>query len=69
MSGVNIVLGETIWIAEVDLTEGKVVELREITLGSMESLSGPERKVKSFHINTEEKGEVRSLPSTRPEAS
>lgn len=43
--GVEITLGETIWLAEVDLAEGKVVRLGEMTPGGMES-SGP-----SFNSN------------------
>lgn len=48
--GVQITLGETIWVAEVDLAEGKVVRLREITPGGMESYSGPDGKVEYFRI-------------------
>ena len=42
---IEITLGETIWIAHVDLAEGKVVRLIEITPGGKESYSGPEGEV------------------------
>jgi len=42
--GVQITLGETIWVAEVDLAEGKVVELREMT---------PEGTEKGTHTESE----------------
>ena len=57
MPGVEIALGETIWVAEVDLAEGKVVILREMTPGGMESYSGPEGKKLEFHFEGE-KGTV-----------
>ncbi len=41
---VEITVGETIWIAHVDLAEGKVVQLIEVTLRVMESYSDPEGK-------------------------
>ena len=51
---VEITLGETIWIAHVDLAEGKVVRLREITPGGMESYSDPEGKYKIEYFQMEE---------------
>jgi len=48
---VEITLGETIWIAHVDLAEGKVVQLIEVTLEAsraMESYS--EWEVEYFHM-------------------
>jgi len=45
---VETTLGETIWVAHVDLAEGKVVRLREMTPGLMESHSGTEGKVEYF---------------------
>jgi len=41
---VEITVGETIWTAHVDLAEGKVVQLIEVTLRAMESYSDPEGK-------------------------
>jgi len=45
---VETTLGETIWVAHVDLAEGKVVRLREMTPGLMESHSRTEGKVEYF---------------------
>lgn len=45
---VEITLGETIWVAHVDLAEGKVMRLREMTPGLMESYSATEGKVEYF---------------------
>ena len=52
---VEITLGETIWIAHVDLAEGRVVRLREITPMLMESHSDPEGKWKIEYFEGEAK--------------
>jgi len=54
---VEITLGETIWIARVDLAEEKVMRLMEITPGAMESYSDPEGKYKIEYFHGE-KGPV-----------
>ncbi|MBA7505640.1 hypothetical protein ES706_04316 [subsurface metagenome] len=52
---VEITLGETIWIAHVDLAEGRVVRLREVTPMLMESHSDPEGKWKIEYFEGEAK--------------
>ena len=54
LARVEITLGETIWIAHVDLAEGKVLRLREITPGAMESYSDPEGKYEIEYFQMEE---------------
>ena len=53
MARVEITLGETIWVAYVDLAEGKVVALRKTTPGAMESYSDPEGKYKIEYFQME----------------
>jgi hypothetical protein len=50
--GVEITLGETTWLAEVDLANGKVVRLGEMTPGGTES-SNDGGTEKSFHTESE----------------
>lgn len=48
---VEIKLGERMWVAYVDLAQGKVIRLlKKVTSGDREFHSGPEGKVEYFHI-------------------
>ena len=54
LARVEITLGETIWIAHVDLANEEVVRLREITPGGRESYSDPEGKYEIEYFQMEE---------------